>query len=331
MTIFQLLLSAAGIVLAARWLARSAERLAHSTGLGQAFVGAIFLAASTSAPEFFVDIRASMDGLPDLAAGDLLGSSIINLSILAVAFLSSEKSRWQDTAAPATVPLSFLAVLLTGEAACLIYWYPDGDFAGIHWGSYLIVVTYFAGSRLVFRSEAQSNGLTIKTQVHGTRAVLSQATKFAGATLVIFFLSPLLVASMEKIALATGIDRTFIGTTLLALTTSLPELVSTMTAIRLGAPTLAVGNIVGSNAFNMTIFFFMDWAWGPPNLWSSLSHHHVLSALLVVGGMSALGIISSVRFGKKEMTARIVLGLILLVNFIGMLILFESTQGASPQ
>jgi cation:H+ antiporter len=325
--LLQFLVSAAGVILAARWLTRSAERLARSTRLGQAFVGGVFLAASTSAPEFFVDMRATVEGLPDLAAGDLLGSSVMNLSILAATFLAPGKALWRDSSPFLMSYLTFLAALLTAEAAWLIHVRPAGNLAGIHWGSYLIAATYLAAGRWIFRSSARQTSHETPERA-SSRAVLSQIATFAAAALVIFFASPLLVASMERIALDTGLDRTFVGTTLLALTTSLPELVSTVTAVRLGAPALAVGNIVGSNAFNMTIFFFMDAVWPGLNLWASLSRHHVLTALLVVTGMSALGLVSLVPSAKKEMAARVVLGLILIVNFIGLLILYELTRGA---
>jgi cation:H+ antiporter len=100
------------------------------------------------------------------------------------------------------------------------------------------------------------------------------------------------------------LGNTFLGASLLELTTSLPELISSVTAVRIGLFDLVIGNIIGSNALNMVIFVFMDWIWTKPPLWSHLSPKNILIAGVVVVNMLLValtwGKISEKRFRIKS-------------------------------
>lgn len=104
---------------------------------------------------------------------------------------------------------------------------------------------------------------------------------FGIAALVIFLIAPMLATTADEIASITGLGRTFVGTLLLALVTSLPEAVSTIAAVRLGAIDMAISNIFGSNAFNMVILAVLDVASGSPIL-SLVSETHALTATCVL-------------------------------------------------
>ena len=101
---------------------------------------------------------------------------------------------------------------------------------------------------------------------------------------------PFLASAADRIANLTGLGSTFVGTTLVALCTSLPELVAALTAVRMGAFDLAVGNVFGSNAFNMVLFFPLDLI-HPGSLFAAVSQSHVLTALstIVVTGVAIMG------------------------------------------
>lgn len=145
----------------------------------------------------------------------------------------------------------------------------------------------------------------------------------AAATIVLLIAAPVLAWSAERIAEESGITATFIGKSLVAMMTSLPELVVSISAVRLGAFDLAVGNLLGSNAFNMAAFFFADLAYGGGGLLSTVSSTHALTALwsIIMMNIGLMGIIyrAERRFMLIEpdsllMIVCYVLGLWLLFN-----------------
>lgn len=104
---------------------------------------------------------------------------------------------------------------------------------------------------------------------------------FFAAAGVIFFVAPQLAHTADTLAQQTGLGRTFFGTVFVALMTSLPEAVSTFAAVRLGTTDMAIGNILGSNAFNMLIFAFVDLA-SPTPVLSQVADVHCITAACVL-------------------------------------------------
>jgi cation:H+ antiporter len=139
-------------------------------------------------------------------------------------------------------------------------------------------------------------------------------------------LTPLLVLSAEAVALETGMSTTFVGTLLVGLTTTLPELSATFSAIRLGAFDLAVGNLFGSVMFNMVILFLMDAAYRPGPLFHVVAHDHLLTILLGVT-LLALGIVAILSRGRQRaLPLRLENLLIIATYLLGMWLLY--TLGA---
>jgi cation:H+ antiporter len=110
--------------------------------------------------------------------------------------------------------------------------------------------------------------------------------------------APLFAWSAKGIAEASGLGHAFMGTWLVGLATSLPELVASLTAVRLGAWDLAVGNLFGSNAFNMSLFFALDAA-QPGSLFAAADPDHAITALCAVVLMS-LGLSAIVYRAKRQ-------------------------------
>jgi len=96
-----------------------------------------------------------------------------------------------------------------------------------------------------------------------------------------FFAGPQLAVAADEIAARSGLGHTFVGTRWVALSTSLPELVSMIAALRLGAVDLAIGNVFGSNAFNILLLAGLDF-WQPGSLLSAVSPQHAITAISVV-------------------------------------------------
>lgn len=307
--IAQFIVSAAVIVAAGVFLTRSADRIAERTRLGRLLVGSLFLAAATSLPEFFVDLSAVLKNMPDLAVGDLLGSSLFNLLILAVADLMHRGStRIFAPVSGAHALAASLSIVMTATVGISIFLGPRlGDYAVGEFGAgvWMIVIAYILGVRMVYNNQRSASG--IQSRQGGdepapmTADGLSRA--FAGylvSALLILLAAPFLADAAGEIARRTGLGGTFIGTSLVAFCTSLPELVSTISAVRMGAIDLALGNIFGSNALNMVLLAPLDLAF-PGALLASVSKAHVLTCLAVVlvTSVAVMGQLYQVEKRKK--------------------------------
>jgi cation:H+ antiporter len=282
---------AAVVAAAGTILAQSADRIAKATGLGRLLVGSVLLAAATSLPELSVDMAAVRAGMPDLATGDLLGSSLMNLLILAGIDLAQRSGHRMLSREAASHALSAtLAIALTGLAALAVLTagrLPPVSFLGIGGWSWAILMAWLSGARMLFidqRISARAAAEVVAESGAGPvakRALAGPALVFAAAAAALVVAGPRLAAVADELAHETGLGRTFVGTTLVALTTSLPELVASIAAVRMGAFDLAIGNTFGSNAFNMVLFVPLD-ALHPGPLFAAVHPAHAVTALAVI-------------------------------------------------
>lgn len=301
--------SAAVIVYAGTKLSKYGDQIANLTGLGGLWIGVVLMAGATSLPEIFTDVSAALMGAPDIAAGDLFGSNMANMLILGIVDLMHRQKRvWQHAAFEHALSAG-LAMFLTALAGFFVLYGLDVKHGGIGLGSMLLLLFYIFGMRLVFRQERVkwrqreqekvSEHQASKEPDHkGKRDALRRAILgFTAAALGLLIAAPFLAGSASAIAEQSGVSSTFIGTSLVGITTSLPELVTALAAVRLGAFDLAVGNLFGSNAFNMAAFFFVDVAYRSGPLFNAISNGHAMAALWSILLMSTalMGIIYRVE------------------------------------
>ncbi len=290
MAIVQFLVCASVIIVAGTFLTKFADAIAELTGLGRLLVGSVLLAGATSLPELTVDVSAVWMGMPDLAVGDLIGSSLANLLILAALDLSHQsrgKMLSKQSAAHALsgslgAAMTALAGLglLTGKA------FAEYTLLNLSPCSILLGVPYAFGIRLIYldqriaAKEHRENEPTEQTLPPGMtlqRALLG----FSLCALAIVISGPFMASAAGTLADASGLGKTFVGTTLVALSTSLPELVAGIAALRMGSIDLAIGNVFGSNAFNMVLLIPLD-ALQRQSLFAVVSPAHVTTCMAVI-------------------------------------------------
>ncbi len=327
--------SAGAIVFAGTKLSRYGDQIAELTGLGRLWIGVVLMAAATSLPEVFTTMSAGWIDAPDLAAGNLFGAGMSNMLTLGlIDLLYRQKRVWQQAALGHTLAAT-LAMVLTALAAFFVLLRVEVVHFGVGFESVILLILYVLGMRLVFRQEdmarrqlehkAVVEGLAEEPGSDGSRrdALRYAVRGFSIGALVLLVAAPVLAWSAERIAEESGMTATFIGTSLVAITTSLPELVVSISAVRLGAFDLAVGNLFGSNAFNMAAFFFADLAYRGGGLLSTVSSTHALTALwaIIMMNIGLMGIMyrAERRFRLIEpdsllMIVVYVLGLWLLFN-----------------
>jgi cation:H+ antiporter len=290
-------------------LAAHADAIAEATGLGRLFVGTLVLAATTSLPELTTDVNAALLGSVDIGVGDLMGSTLANMLILAVADLTWRRHAVLDRVSPDHVLVGTLGIAVTALAGAAVAsgggWLRIGH-VGVE--TIAIVLLYAFGMRAVYLARTPSpayappdpsappspdaelpaagapTGPTLKRAVVG----------FGLAAAALLATAPLLVVSAEAIAIESGAGQTLVGTLLVGFTTSFPELAATVAAIRLGANDLAVGNVFGSNAVNMCVLAAMDAAYLPGPVLSAASPEHAISAQFAVLAIG-LGVLAVAR------------------------------------
>lgn len=282
----QFAICAAVIIGAGTVLTRCADALADLTGFGRLLVGSILLAGATSLPELTVDVSAVRLGLPDMAVGDLMGSSLFNLLILAlIDTMHHSRGRMLSRSSAAHALSATVSILLTALAAAgiLLGQQHDWTLFGVDASSLAIFVAYVFGVRLIYYDQK----VTAKSQdvlmPAGPKTTLARASiGFAAAAAAILVAGPFMAEAAGKLAELSGLGGTFVGTTLVALSTSLPELVATLAAVRMGAFDLAVGNVFGSNAFNMVLLIPLDIAYRQGSLMAAVSTNHALTCLATI-------------------------------------------------
>lgn len=279
------------IVLAGIWLARSTDRLADATRLGRTFAGLVLLAGATSLPELSVGWSAVRLGADDLALGGLIGSSLLNLLILAVLDLVTRtQGRILSRMAAAHAISAIASVLLTVIILLFLLLRTGWVWCGMGPGSAVVLLAYLFSIRLIYFDQAtvQLAEEDAPPHNHWPKA----AASYFAAAAIIFVAAPLVTTTAEELAAKTGLGNTFFGTTFLAAVTSMPEAVTTLAAIRMGTIDMAVGNIFGSNAFNMVLIGVVDAA-SPTPLLSVVAPTHAITAAaaILVTCVTTLGLL----------------------------------------
>jgi cation:H+ antiporter len=300
-----LLLGAAVFIIAAR-LAQDADRIADATGLGRLWIGTLLLAGSTSLPELLTDVNAALLDLPNIGVGDLLGSTMANMLILAILDLVYLKRRILETVAVDHVLVATLALALTAMTGIAVTAGGWGSVGHVGIETLTIAVAYLLGMRMVYRSSATHVPHEQMALGEDRRTLLRRGLTGLGAAAAgLLVTTPFLVISADALTIESGLSDTAVGTLLVGFTTSFPELAATIAAVRMGALDLAVGNIFGSSAFNMFVLLPVDLAYRPGPLLASVAGTHGLSALFAILAL-ALGILGILaRAARRTLAVRL--------------------------
>ena len=318
------IVSSAIVVLAATKLAEYGDVIAVRTKLGGLFVGTIFLAGATSLPELIASISSFRTGAINLAAGNFFGSNMTNIALLAVIDLTHRQTPLLRRVAVSHSLTAALATVLMLAAVIAMVANIDLSIGWVGVNSFIIIGLYIAGMWLVQRENQAVAGPApmVMEPASDFPSLRRGVIGFLIAAGVLLAAVPQLVNSSIGIAEITGLGTGFVGTALLSFVTSLPELIAAMAAIRIGAFDMAVGNLLGSNVFNMfglaiADFFLLE---GP--FLSLIDDNFVLVGLLgmLLTNMALIGNLARVE--RKFLFFSLDSLAILLVYLSGMYLLF---------
>jgi cation:H+ antiporter len=280
-------------------LARLVDELADRTGLGEAIAGAVLMGAATSLAGLTVSIVGAAEGNASLAVGNSTGGIAAQTAYIVAADLAYRRGNLEHAAASLANVFNTMLLLILLAVVVLAANGPDVGVWGISPFTFLLLGlyaygTYLAGnvSREPMWTPAKTPGTEVDEPDQDTsgRSMTRLWGEFAVLALLMLVAGFAVARSGISLVNETGLSGTVVGTFATSITTSLPELVTTLAAVRAGALTLAIGGIVGGNAFDLLFIAAADVAYRPGSIYAALQPVDVFVvgwAMLLVGILGA--------------------------------------------
>ena len=280
-------------------LSRYGDIIAEKSGMSRGWVGLILLASVTSLPELVTGLAAvTVARVPDIAVGDIFGSCVFNLLIIVLLDFLYRKESVYTRARQGNVLSAGYGIALIGFAGFNLLLYRAGTMPVLgHVGLYapVILLLYGLAMRSLYRYERAQISDYVEDRVELYPDVsLKQAIQgYALASLAVVAAGIWLPFVARDLAMAMAWEQSFVGTLFVAAITSAPEAVVTVAALRMGAIDLAIGNLFGSNLFNIAILAIDDLAYLPGPLLADVSLTHATSAFsaMMMSGLAVVGLV----------------------------------------
>lgn len=273
---------AGAIVYSGSQLSRWGEVIAEETGWGLSWVGVALLASATSLPELITGVSAvTFAGEPGIAIGNAIGACAFNLFLLAALDAFHRIEPLSSKATQGNVLTAALGViLLAGVGAAIVMGDRIQPLGWIAPYSAIFVVVYLIGMRILFQYQKRQVVQLLEAVEAKVGRGLRRAFLHFGAHAAVVVCAALFLPGIAgELARQTGLGTTFVGSLIVPIVTSLPELVVSVTAIRHGAVDLAVGNLFGSNLFNVFILAVDDAFFTKGSLLATANPAHLLTVL----------------------------------------------------
>jgi cation:H+ antiporter len=287
-------------------LSESADRIADAKGWGRGWVGVALLATVTSLPELASGISAiTVVDAPNLAVGHALGACVFNLMFLVVVDALQSRQPIYRHASPSHLLSAAFGVVLTGLAALALLAgarVPAVQNLGLV--SPLLLALYLLALRSVhghdralraaMAAEAAGDAAEAAAEALPAPVAVRRAWwRFGVSAAVVLVAGSWLPGLADQLAGAAGLSRSFVGTVFMAIATTLPEMAVTFGALRLGALDLAIGNLLGSNLFNVTILAVDDLFYTRGALLADVAPVHAATAVtaMVMTGLVMIGLV----------------------------------------
>ena len=329
---------AAIIAAAGTRITRVVDQLADRTGIGEAAAGAVLLGASTSLGGSVLSVTAAWHGNAELAVSNALGGIAVQTFFLAVADMFYRRANLEHAAA--SVPNMMQNGLLICLLALILFapYLPDITVGGIHPVTPVLLVAYFYGIYLVRTASESPMWLPSVTQETRedkpddvtTMPPLSRLwVEFVLLMAVLGIAGWALEPAATVIANKTNLTQTVVGVLLTAISTSIPELVTSIAAVRRGALTLAVGGIIGGNAFDTLFTAASDIAYREGSIYHAMPEDSKFWAALtlLMSGVLMMGLIRRERHGIGKIGTES--AVIMALYVFGVVLLLDGIQAAT--
>lgn len=307
-SVVALVTSSAVLIVAGTLFTGVIDRLADRLDLGEAIAGAVLLGATTSLPGLIVTTLAAHRGEPDLAASNALGGIAAQTMFLALADLTYRNANLEHASASLPNLLQTMVLVSLVSLILLAATGPDVALFGIHPVSVVLPMAYVFGLVLTSRTRADPMWRPHKTSL--TRPDLPEPDaldeplarlllSFAGLSTIVAACGFVVASAGMNLVERTQLSGTLVGGLVTSVVTSLPELVTVLAAVRIGALTLAVGDIIGGNTFDVLFLAAADVAYREGSLYAAIGDRtlFLLALTLLLTGIFASGLIYRQRTG----------------------------------
>ncbi|MDI6642084.1 MAG: hypothetical protein QME68_07225 [Elusimicrobiota bacterium] len=276
------------IFFAGKRVAKYGDVIAQKTGLGGVWIGGVLVACITSLPEIFTGVGSVVFvDAPDLTVGNVFGANAYTLFNIALLDFLNKNTPLLSNISQGQILTAQLSLLIVFVAIAGIFFsrkFTNLSFANISIFSIFILITYIISARKIFTFE--------KTQ-QMTQAEISRIADYEHISLkktyIYFALSSvaIVIAGIwlayigDELSEITTLGKNFIGYFFISLSTTLPEITVSISALLLGAKELSVANMLGSNMFNVLIIFIDDLLYPKAPILSVVSTKHIFTACVV--------------------------------------------------
>jgi cation:H+ antiporter len=304
-----------GLVWSADRFVAGSAALAHSLGVRKIVIGLTVVSLGTSAPEILVSINAALAGNGELAIGNAIGSNIANMGLVLAATALIAAIPVRAHVLREEVPALLFVTLLAGLLLV------DGELQG--WEGLLLIGMVPVLLYITYRVKIRHPGeLEVEEIPEMSRAA---ATLWFFLGLIVLIASAnILVRGAEAIALHWGVSPLVVGLTVVAVGTSLPELAASVASALKGHHDIALGNVVGSNIFNLLAVMSIPGIIGISTMEPAVFHRDYLSMTAIT-----LLLCGAIVLGRRRPLGKVI-GAVLLLSYIGYYLLLFRTSAAVP-
>ncbi len=310
-----------------------ADQLADITGLGEALVGAVILGAVTSLPGIVTSVTAAYEGQAELAVSNAVGGIAAQTVFLAIADIVYRKANLEHAAA--SIANIMQGALLVGLLSLAILGMTGPQFTlfSMHPVTFLLVAGYLFGLWQISKARTEPMWSPIQTRITLLDKVRKPQIESRGIYLiwiklvilggVVGFTGYLVAKAGIALSYKAGISQTVVGGIFTAVATSLPELVTSIAAVRQGALTLAVGGVIGGNCFDVLFLAFSDAAYREGSIYAAITRSQLflISLAILLTGILLLGLLRREKYGIGNIGFESFLIIVLYVLAFGLILL----------
>ena len=315
------------ILISGSKLSKYGDMMADMLGWGKMFMGLVLMASVTSMPELMTGFSSVvLVNAPNLAVGDIVGSCAFNILIISIMdlFYNQKKPLTSAVQPGHIISASFGIIMLSVVAVAILMPGIFGNIAWIGGSSIVFILIYLTAIRVLYRYEKKQHIQHIFPSA-GELTLKQVIGKYVLNAIIVMVAALALPYFGEHLAVFSGMGQSFFGTLFIAASTSLPEIVVSVAAIRMGTIDLAIGNIFGSNIFNIGILALDDILYTKGPLLLDTSPNHIIPVLGTIL-ITSIGISGIAFRAEKKWKLALDTAFILLVFVLMMFLLYHKTN-----
>ena len=303
------------LIKGADWLVDGSSSIAKKYNISDLVIGLTIVSFGTSAPELVINILASFSGSSEIAIGNVLGSNIANIFlILGISALVGNLPLKKSTVF-SEIPFTLIAVFLVGFLANTHLFTSESGLQISRYEGVILLIFFLLFMGYIYTLSKDDKDIFEEIE---SPLTLGKSTLFViVGILAMFFGGKWVVDGAIEFVTFYGFSESFMGLTIISLGTSLPELATSLTAAKKGNSDIAVGNIVGSNIFNLL------WILGVSATIRNLPFPEISNIDIVVTGFASVVLLISMTYGKKYSIGKLDGVLYILIYIIYIFVIYQ--------